>query len=245
MKSENSSDVEAKRREIISYVRKYIIENNLSENDKLPSENQLSNMFSINRNTVRSALATLKSQGIIHSYKGKGFFVSERPNPLVYKHENSLGFSEILNKGTRNFTSMILSVDLREPSEKEMEILRIGRGEQVYALRQLRTIGGQKFALCLSVIPQKFVPGLEQHVEPYRGTNNIFINIYHLPHPVCTWVRLEACLPTDSEAKLLDISDNLPILQQENVFAITDMGPIEYFVVRARGDIFHFAMEFT
>lgn len=245
MSDVRNSEVESKRREIISYIRKYIIEHDLSENDKIPSENRLAEMFSTNRNTVRSALATLKSQGTIYSCKGKGFFVSERPNPLVYKHENSLGFSEILNKGTRNFTSKILSVELRNPSEKDMDMLKIGRGEQVYYLRQLRTIGGKKLAVCLSVIPEKFVPGLENHVDHYNGTNNIFINIYHLPHPVCTWVRLEADIPTASEAKLLDISDNMPILQQENVFAITDMGPIEYFVVRARGDIFHFAMEFT
>lgn len=240
-----SKEVENKRREIISYIRKYIMEHDLKENDRLPSENCLAEMFSTNRNTVRSALATLKSQGTIYSLKGKGFFVSERPNPLVYKHENSLGFSEILNKGTRNFTSMILSVELRSPSEKDRDMLKIGRGEQVYYLRQLRTLGEKKLAICLSVIPEKFVPGLEEHIEDYRGTNHIFMNIYHLPHPVCTWVRLEADLPTESEARRLEIPENMPILQQENIFAITDVGPVEYFVVRARGDIFHFAMEFT
>ncbi|MGN0156036.1 MAG: GntR family transcriptional regulator [Lachnospiraceae bacterium] len=245
MRSASSSEVESKRREIISYIRKYIMEHDLTENDKIPSENCLAERFSTNRNTVRSALATLKSQGIIYSCKGKGFFVSGRPNPLVYKHENSLGFSEILNKGTKNFTSKVLSVELRSPCEKDMDMLKIGRGEQVYYLRQLRTIGGQKLAVCLSVIPEKFVPGLEKHMEPYSGTNNIFMNTYHLPHPACTWVRLEASLPTSSEARILEIPDNMPILQQENVFAITDMGPVEYFVVRARGDIFHFAMEFT
>ncbi|MGN0378253.1 MAG: GntR family transcriptional regulator [Butyrivibrio sp.] len=245
MSSSDSSTVESKRREIISYIRKYIREHDLSENDRLPSENALAEMFSTNRNTVRSALSTLKSQGIIYSRKGKGFFVSEQPSPVVYRHENSLGFSEILNKGTRNFTSEIISVELRSPSDRDMDMLKIGRGEQVYYLRQLRTIGGKKLAVCLSVIPEKFVPGLEKHIDNYCGTNNIFMNIYHLPHPVCTWVRLEASLPTSSEARLLDIPDNMPILQQENVFAITDVGPAEYFVVRARGDIFHFAMEFT
>lgn len=243
--SDAGNEVEYKRREIISYIRKYIMEHDLSENDRIPSENCMAEMFATNRNTVRSAFATLKSQGIIYSRKGKGFFVSGRPNPLVYKHENSLGFSEILNKGTRNFTSRILSVELRKPSERDMDMLKISCDEQVYYLRQLRTIGGQKLAVCLSVIPEKYVPGLEKHVEPYSGTNNIFMNVYHLPHPVCTWVRLKADLPKSMEAGLLEISENMPILQQENVFAITDIGPVEYFIVRARGDIFHFAMEFT
>lgn len=241
----NSENIESKRREIISYIRSYIREHDLSENDKLPSENCLADLFSTNRNTVRSALATLKSQGIIYSRKGKGFFVSGRPNPLVYKHENSLGFSEILNKGTRNFTSNILSVELKHPSARDMDMLKIKADDMVYYLKQLRTIGGQKLAVCLSVIPAAYVPGLEEHIDNYKGTNNIFINTYHLPHPVCAWVHLKASLPSPEEVRLLDISDNMPILQQENVFAITGMGPVEYFIVRARGDIFHFSMEFT
>lgn len=244
MNIENNTNIEATRREIISYIRSYIRENELKENDKLPSESFLTEAFSTNRNTVRSALATLKAQGIIYSQKGKGFFVSARPQPLVYRHDNSLGFSEILNNGTRNFGSIILSVELKSPTHKDCEMLNIAPGEPVYYLRQLRTISGQGLAVCLSVIPAKFVPELEKHTDNFKGTNNIFLNVYHFPHPVCTWVHLEASLPTRKEIELLNISDNMPILQQENVFVVTDMGAIEYFKVRARGDMFHFSMEF-
>ena len=62
MNIENNTNIEATRREIISYIRSYIRENELKENDKLPSESFLTEAFSTNRNTVRSALATLKAQ---------------------------------------------------------------------------------------------------------------------------------------------------------------------------------------
>lgn len=237
-------DIEQTRQEIISYIRSYIREHELTENDRLPSENFLTEAFSTNRNTVRSALATLKAQGIIYSRKGKGFFVSERPQPLVYRHDNSLGFSEILNNGSRNFGSIILSVELREPTETDCAHLELLKAEPVYYLRQLRTLGGRGLAVCLSVIPAKFVPKLEKHTDDFKGTNNIFLNVYHFPHPVCKWVNLEASLPTSQEIELLNITENLPILQQENVFVVTDLGPIEYFKVRARGDMLHFSMEF-
>lgn len=240
-----SNEVDAKRREIISYIRKYILDNKLVKDDRIPSENRLATQFSTNRNTVRSALATLRSQGVIYSCKGKGFFVSGRPNPFVYKQDSLHSFSEIINEKTKNYTSIVLSVDLIAPQERDIELLKLGRNESVYYLRQLRMISGQKFAECLSVIPQKYVPKLELHLEPFEGTNNIFMNVYHLPHPTCSWVCLQASLPTASEAKVLDISENMPLLQQECVYTIPDIGPVEYFVVRARGDIFRFAMEFS
>ena len=243
-RSSNENDIEAVRREIISYVRTYIRENELKENDKLPSESFLTETFSTNRNTVRSALATLKAQGVIYSRQGKGFFVAERPQPLVYRHDNSLGFSEILGNGTRNFNSHVLSVELKTPTDADCEMLKITPDDPVYYLRQLRTIDGEDLAVCLSVIPARFAPDLEKYTEDFKGTNNIFLNTYHYPHPVCSWVHLEASLPTREEIELLNISENMPILQQENLFVVTGMGAIEYFKVRARGDMFHFSMEF-
>lgn len=247
MNNERSNDIsetEAKRRKITSYLKKYIRENELSEHDKIPSENAIAEKFHVNRNTVRSALAILKAQGIIYSEKGRGFFIAERPRPVIYHHDNSLGFSEILNNGKRSFTSSLLSLEKKKPTRRDCRKLGIEPGEMVYYLKQLRTLGGKKLAVCLSVIPEKFVPDLEKHTDNFSGTNNIFVNAYHYPHPECKSVYLAASLPTAEEMEVLEIPDDMPILQQENVFTVQDLGAIEYFKVRARGDMLHFSMEF-
>ena len=46
--------------------------------DKLPSERALSELFSVNRQTVRSALGILVQERIIRSEERKGYFV-EKP----------------------------------------------------------------------------------------------------------------------------------------------------------------------
>lgn len=241
----NTEEIEAQKREIISYIKHYIRANKLEENSKLPSENSLSEKFHTNRNTVRGALATLKAQGLIYSAKGKGFFVSEKPKPVVYQHDNSLGFSEILNQGTRNFKSEILSVEKRKATPHEQKILKLDNEEDIYYLKQVRSINERKLALCTSVIPAKITPGLELHTDDFKGTNNIFLNTYHFSHPICKKVKLIACLPKPEEMEVLEIPENMPILQQESLFETPEQGLIEYFVVRARGDMFHFSMEFA
>ncbi len=235
---------EIQKREIISYLKNYIQKDHLQKDDKLPSENKIAAMFQVNRNTVRGALTVLKAQGIIYSQKGKGFFVSQKPNPIVFEHDNSLGFSEILNKGKREYTSAVLDIRQGLPTMRERKLLQLEENDTVYYLKQLRTKNGQHFAVCLSILPQKYVPGFEEHLDDFSGINNILLNAYHYPHPVCKWIQLTASLPQKEELELLNIAENTPIFKQENVFRIEGLGNIEYFIVRARGDSYRFTMEF-
>jgi hypothetical protein len=46
------------------------------------------------------------------------------------------------------------------------------------------------------------------------------------------------------EISILGIQENMPLLSQESVFNIEGIGNDEFFVVRARGDMFRFSMTF-
>ncbi len=47
--------------------------------DQLPSENDLAERFSVNRHTVRMALANLAMLGLVRARRGRGVFVEDRP----------------------------------------------------------------------------------------------------------------------------------------------------------------------
>ncbi len=44
--------------------------------DKLPTEAALAQRFGVNRHTIRRALGALADEGVVHSRRGAGFFVS-------------------------------------------------------------------------------------------------------------------------------------------------------------------------
>jgi GntR family transcriptional regulator, phosphonate transport system regulatory protein len=48
--------------------------------DKLPTEAALAARFGVNRHTVRHALAALAEWGLVHSRRGAGVFVTQRPS---------------------------------------------------------------------------------------------------------------------------------------------------------------------
>lgn len=58
-------------------IKHYILENNLSTGDKLPTESFLSNTFHVSRASIREAMKYLESLGIIESIQGKGRFIRE------------------------------------------------------------------------------------------------------------------------------------------------------------------------
>lgn len=58
-----------------------IMDGELVEGDKLPTELSLTQRFSASRPTIREALSRLRADGIIASRQGSGAFVTKRPDP--------------------------------------------------------------------------------------------------------------------------------------------------------------------
>lgn len=56
-----------------------IIAGDLKEGDKLPSENEISQAFSVSRPVIREALLRLQVDGLVYSRQGAGSFVKARP----------------------------------------------------------------------------------------------------------------------------------------------------------------------
>ncbi|WP_412899245.1 GntR family transcriptional regulator [Bacillus sp. 1P02SD] len=61
--------------QIAEIIRNNIIEGQINEGERVPSENELSNFYNINRATVRKGLQTLVDEEIIYKKRGIGMFV--------------------------------------------------------------------------------------------------------------------------------------------------------------------------
>lgn len=62
---------------ILEELKKQILEGAIQPGDKLPSENELSDKYSVSRQTIRKALAILQNEGYIYAEHGRGTFCSE------------------------------------------------------------------------------------------------------------------------------------------------------------------------
>jgi DNA-binding transcriptional regulator YhcF (GntR family) len=71
--------------QIAQMVLNEIVDGHLKEEEKIPSENELSSFYSINRATVRKGLQSLVDQGIIYKQRGVGMFVKKGAKAQLLK----------------------------------------------------------------------------------------------------------------------------------------------------------------
>ncbi len=63
--------------QIAQMIMDEIIEDHLQEEERIPSENELSSFYNINRATVRNGLQSLVDTGVIYKQRGIGMFVKK------------------------------------------------------------------------------------------------------------------------------------------------------------------------
>jgi len=69
-------------RRLYEVLRKHILDGVYKEGDLLPSENELCQLYSMTRPTVRQSLSTLANDGYIRKHQGKGSFVHHPPREI-------------------------------------------------------------------------------------------------------------------------------------------------------------------
>lgn len=126
--------------------------------DKLPTEAALASRFGVNRHTVRHALAALAERGLVHSRRGAGVFVEQRPTtyPLgrrVRFHQNVLAAGQTPSR-------RINRTETRPCDAEEARALRLREGDGVHVVEGVSLADGQPIAAFRSVFPATRFPGL-------------------------------------------------------------------------------------
>lgn len=75
--------------QIAEIITNEIVEGNLNEEEQIPSENDLSAFYNINRATIRKGLQFLVEKNIIYKQRGVGMFVREGAREKLLKDRKS------------------------------------------------------------------------------------------------------------------------------------------------------------
>lgn len=213
---------------------------NFKEHDCLPTEIELSNMFSISRPTVRQAINELVNEGYLSRLKGKGTFVTKPKINQEFVHiiEN---FNEgMLRKGIKPKTN-VLELKLIAADDELSQALDIEPADKVIELSRLRYANDEPIVLVSTYIPYALCPEImeinlkEQSIYKTFEKNNLFIKR----------VRrfFEAQKATETDAQLLEIPEGDPILYFETKAYLQSGTVIEFSKLKYRGDRNKFIVE--
>jgi GntR family transcriptional regulator len=223
--------------QVIEKILVRIHEGELHPGEKLPSEHDLSEMYSVGRNTIRHALSDLAAQGYIETVQGVGSFVSESHTPKTA--EFLYGFSREMALREKHVTSDVLDARIIEADPFLARRLRIQLGAEVVFLYRLRILEGEATAIERAYLPHALCPGILEHDFTQESLYDILSRRYKMD-PDHADQEIGAELATDQVADLLALETPAVVLviRRETYTAADQV--IEYVESEFRADRFRF-----
>lgn len=213
-------------------IQDMIKDGRLKPGDMLPTEIELSEMFSISRTTTRQAMTELVMEGALYRIKSKGTFVSE--NKVVQDFTNVIRASHnLLRSQNVKTTTKVLELSVIKADGVVAEQLQLEKGMEVIHLKRLRYVNNEPNVLADAYLPMVCKDMLD--VDMNETGLYQFLDMKPETTPAYAVRHLQAVL-ADDDAELLNIEKGAPIQLTTSVTYTKEEKPIEYSVAKFRGD---------
>ncbi|MGK7952850.1 MAG: phosphonate metabolism transcriptional regulator PhnF [Xenococcaceae cyanobacterium] len=219
--------------QIAEELRNNIQQQTYQPGDKLPTEAQLSQRFGVHRHTIRSAIAILKEEGLIRVDRGRGTFVAA--TPIQYPIGKRVRYNENLKaQGIKASYQTIKAVEI--PADKAIATsLKIEIGAKVIFIERLGLADNQPISIASSYFSGDRFPDLISHWKKHTSISQLLKEVYSCEHLRYS-TKISARIVRETDARLLQVPLNYPILLAESINVDGDDKIIEYGVSRFCGE---------
>ena len=203
---------------------------------ELPHIDQLATDYATSKVTIVKAIRFLSYQNVVKPIRGHGTLILTEKEVEIAKKDNAnehVGFTERI-KNTALLTNHIVSFDLREPTDKEVALLKISRSDLVYDIIRQRLLSDFPVRLEYTVMPVKVIPGITEEVLR-KSVYGYIGNTLHLKVGKANRI-LRADKPDAYDQLYLKCSKTDPVFEVEQVCYLTNGIPFEYSQTRNRYD---------
>jgi GntR family phosphonate transport system transcriptional regulator len=201
-------------RQIVGKLQGDIGSGGLKPGTRLPTEAAMSAQFGVNRHTVRRALEELSRDGLVRVERGRGSFVAE--DVLDYNVEARTRFSQWIRKHNKEPSGIIRQ--LREiPADQRVAAgLGVRSGNRVVVLERLGLADDRPVSLTRHYFPAFRLKGILQALQATPRITEA-LRAVGVDDYLRQQTRVTARLPTPTEADLLRMARNRPVLVTDNV----------------------------
>jgi GntR family phosphonate transport system transcriptional regulator len=192
---------------------------------RLPSENELSARFGVNRHTLRQAVAALQLEGLVRIEPGRGTFVQHEL--LDYVLSRRTRFSENLQRQGLLPSKQLLTARAMPAPERAAHELRLDKGASVLMVEMLDEANDQPVALATAYYPARRFEGLLEMLNGGTCTTDI-LRHFGVEDYVRAESRITTQMPSDETARLLKQPSTRPVLCVECLDLDMTGQPIKY-----------------
>ncbi|NUM46509.1 MAG: GntR family transcriptional regulator [Anaerolineales bacterium] len=207
---------------------------------RLPPERELSQMFGVNRMTLRRSLQRLELQGLLDRRQGAGTYVAA---PKIERQADQLvSFSRGMQKRGYLPGAKLLHFERKVAEASIAREFGLPLGAEVYYFQRIRFLNEEPVMLEKFWMPVARFPDFEQ----FDLVNRFIFDIVEVEYGLTvTRARqsLEAVVATDYEAEKLNIRVGAPLMLERRLTFDERDTPIEFGIDLYRGDRFRFVTE--
>lgn len=213
-----------------------------AENEIIPTEMELSEIYKVSRPTIRQAVQALVNEGYLEKRKKRGTIVKQPKIQQEFTKVIESFDSEMSRKGIKPKTKVIMFKKIAA-SEEVAGNLSLSLGDLVYKLIRLRYAEGKPTVLVTTYIPCHLFPELAK----VDFTQTLLYQTFsELNYPIRSVLRkLEVMQADETTSDLLDIEENDPIFYFHTQGFTDNRVPVEYSISKYRGDTNSFVFEIT
>jgi GntR family transcriptional regulator len=217
-------------------LRRQILDGTYQVHERLPSENDMMNVFGVSRITIRQALRDLHNEGLVFSAQGKGTFVSK---PKAVQNVQRLeGFGEAMAAQGYEASARVLSIQQLKAPKAVAASLDLQPGDEVIEVKRVRYLNRSPVCIENSYFPmdigrRMFSLDLSGDIFP------MLENLFGIPLGGAD-ISLDSILADDEAQQYLSIKTGEAILRVERLTHNRDGRPIDFEYLCYRGDSFKY-----
>lgn len=205
--------------------------------EKIPSERELMDQFSVSRTTVREAVSALVREGVLEKIHGKGTFIT---NHQVNEWLGNIrGFSETIESMGMKPGIQLLSHGINS----NPEIGNMLGVKEYYFIERLRFANDEPIAIERTYYPVEVGLKLAEHdlnkVALYSLLESSGIILYEAEQ------KITVAMPSEEDAKLLGISPGTSVLAAERLTSDPRGNTVEYYYSTFRADKYAFCIKLS
>lgn len=227
------SDRALRRQQLKQHLQDLIQQN---AGGRLPPERELSERFSVARETLRRCLRELEQDGLLERRQGAGTFVSGQP---VVKQLQLMSFSEEMRERGLTPSSEVLSIRQFGANAKLSAKLKLTPGSPLVELRRLRLADDEPMALETVFLVRERLPEFDPELLRQGSLYELLMQKFGLQIRSAQQ-QVQATVLTEEEAEQLEVPAFSPSLLVERLVMTTSGDIIEFARSLYRADRYRF-----
>jgi GntR family transcriptional regulator len=223
---------------IISEIR----EGKYKPNDKLPSENELADLYKVPRMVIRKVYERLQELGYIFSKQGKGSYVQNQKLQIPLILTGDVSFTEKMKELKYDSKTINLSCEKIPYDSSIYHTLQVKREDAVYKISRLRIVEDCPIAVHTSYLSQSLFENIEKDGKEIHSIFHYYRQQGYTDFQPAR-SELSVIFPSKVERDLLKCPSLVPLLLLESGCVDKKTGTVlEYSKIMYRSDCFTYVI---